>query len=81
MKEHESIFDFNIRLRDITNTLFILWEKMYEENLVRKILRSLPRKFDMNITSIKESQDLTIMKVAELISYLQKFEFSVSDKS
>lgn len=41
---------------------------MYEEKLVRKILRSIPRKFDMKVTTIEEVQDLSILKVDEPIS-------------
>jgi hypothetical protein len=57
MYEDKSIFDFNIGLRDITNTSFTLGEKMSEEKLVRKILRSQPKKFDIKVTSIEEAQD------------------------
>lgn len=55
MKEDESISDFNIRLRDITNTSFALGEKMYEEKLVWKIPISLPKKFNMKVTTIEET--------------------------
>jgi hypothetical protein len=55
--EDKSISDFNIRLRDTANTSFTLGEKMSEEKLVRKILRSLPKKFDMKVTTIEEAQD------------------------
>jgi hypothetical protein len=54
MYEDKSIFDFNIGLRDTTYTL---GEKMSEEKLVRKILRSQPKKFDIKVTSIEEAQD------------------------
>jgi hypothetical protein len=57
MYEDKSIFDFNIGLHDTTNTSFTLGEKMSEEKLVRKILRSQPKKFDIKVTSIEEAQD------------------------
>jgi hypothetical protein len=43
MDEDETIYEFNRRHRDIADTSFALGEKMFEEKLVRKILRSLPR--------------------------------------
>jgi len=36
---------------------------MFEEKLVRKILRSLPKNFDTKVTSIEEAQDIKNMKV------------------
>ncbi|MCI44710.1 gag-pol polyprotein, partial [Trifolium medium] len=67
MEEDETILEFNAKLRDLANTSFALSEKMSEEKLVRKILRSLPKRFNMKITAIEESQDLSTMKVDELI--------------
>jgi hypothetical protein len=55
MDEDETISKFNTRLRDIGNSSFALGEKMPEEKLARKILRSLPKRFNMKVTAIKES--------------------------
>lgn len=73
MNKDESISEFNIRLRDIDNTSFVLREKMSEENMARKILRSLPKKYDMKVATIEESQYLISIKVYELIGFLQTF--------
>lgn len=70
MKEDKSIFDFNIHLRDKAHTTFALGEKMYEEKMVRKIPRSLPKKFDMKVTAIEEAKDLRNIIVYELICAL-----------
>jgi hypothetical protein len=42
----ETISEFNTRLRDISNSSFALGEKMSEKKLARKILRSLPKRFN-----------------------------------
>lgn len=81
MMKDESISDFNIRLCDISNNSFSLGEKMSEEKLVRKILRYLPQKIDMKVTTIEEAQDLSTLKVDELIGSLQTFEFSINGRS
>ncbi|XP_058784264.1 uncharacterized protein LOC131659038 [Vicia villosa] len=52
---------------------------MSEEKLVRKILRSLPKIFAMKVTAIDEAQDISKMKVDELIGSIQTFEMSISD--
>ncbi|MCI03070.1 gag-pol polyprotein, partial [Trifolium medium] len=53
---------------------------MSEKKLARKILRSLPKRFDMKVTAIEESQGLSTMKVGELIGSLQTFEMALNDR-
>ena len=53
---------------------------MLEEKLVRKILRSLPKRFAMKVTTIEEAQDFSAMQVDELIGSLQTFEMNLNDK-
>ncbi|MCI09416.1 gag-pol polyprotein, partial [Trifolium medium] len=43
MKDDETIHDFHMNVMDIANSSESLGEKMPEEKLVRKILRSLPK--------------------------------------
>jgi hypothetical protein len=71
MKEDESVHE---RFYVIANQFDILGEKLSEEKLVRKIFRSLPKKFDMKVTTIEEAQDICSMKANELIGSLQTFE-------
>jgi len=49
---------------------------MSDEKLVRKILRSLPKTFDIKETAIEEAQDISSTKVDELIGSLQTFELA-----
>ncbi|XP_050895145.1 uncharacterized protein LOC127101741 [Lathyrus oleraceus] len=81
MKDDECIHDFHMNILDIFNLSSALGEKMLEEKLVKKILRYLPKKFDMNVTTIEEAQDICNMKVEELIGSLQTFELAISDRS
>ncbi|KAK2362825.1 gag-protease polyprotein [Trifolium repens] len=80
MEDDETILEFNTRVRDIANSCFALGEKIPEEKLARKILRSLPKRFSMKVTAIEESQDLSTMKVDELIGSLQTFEMTFEDR-
>src|SRR4051812_35927638 len=80
MRDDESIKDFHMNLLDIANTSGALGEKMSDEKLVRKILRSLPKRFDMKVTAIEEAQDISSMKVEELIGSLQTFEMGINEK-
>src|SRR3954468_9997438 len=81
MRDDESIKDFYMNLLDIANTSGALGEKMSDEKLVRKILRSLPKRFDMKVTAIEEAQDISKMKVEELIGSLQTFETGINENS
>lgn len=54
---------------------------MSKEKMAKKILRSLPKKFDMKATIIEEAQDLGNIKFNELIGSLRTFEMTLNDKS
>ncbi|GAA0149839.1 hypothetical protein LIER_08918 [Lithospermum erythrorhizon] len=52
---------------------------MSNEKLVRKILMTLTRKFAHKVTATEEAQDLTTMRVDELMDNLTTFEMSLDD--
>ena len=79
MKKDETIHDYYMNVLDIANSFDLLGEKLSDEKLVRKILRSLPKRFDMMVTSIEEAQDISSMQVDELIGSLQNFELVVDN--
>ena len=54
MIEEQTIAEFHMQIRDIANTSFSLGEKMSDEKLVRRILRSLPKRFAMKVTQVKK---------------------------
>ncbi|KAK2382487.1 gag-protease polyprotein [Trifolium repens] len=81
MKEEETIYDFHMNVLDLAaNSSDSLGERLSDEKLVRKILRSLPKRFDMKVTAIEEAQDIASMKVEEVVGSLQTFEMNFSDK-
>lgn len=80
MKEDENIQDFHMNTLDMANSFDSLGEKMSDEKLVRKILRSLPKRFDMKVTTIEEAQNISSMKVDELIGSLQNFEIVINNR-
>ncbi|KAK2362866.1 gag-protease polyprotein [Trifolium repens] len=54
---------------------------MPNEKLARKILRSLPKRFDMKVTTIEEAQDIATMKVEELIGSLLTCEVVINERT
>ncbi|XP_050881216.1 uncharacterized protein LOC127084755 [Lathyrus oleraceus] len=81
MKEDENIHEFHMNILEIANASGALGEKMSDEKPVRKILRSLPKRFAMKVTTIEESQDISNMRVDELIGSLQTFDMGMCDGS
>ncbi len=81
MKEDETVHDFHMTILDYANTFDSLGEKLLEERMVRKMLRSLPKKFDMKVTAIEEFRDLSDIKLDELVGSLQTYEMSANERA
>jgi len=81
MLEDENKQDYYLNILDISNAFDSLGEKISNEKLVRKILRSLPKRFDMKVTAVEEAQDISSLKVDELIGSLQNFEITVNSRT
>ncbi|CAJ2644227.1 unnamed protein product [Trifolium pratense] len=80
MKEEETIHDFHMNILEFANSFDALGEPISDEKLVSKILRSLPKRFDMKVTAIEESQDLATIQVDELIGSLQTYELGMNQR-
>ncbi|KAA0066292.1 gag-pol polyprotein [Cucumis melo var. makuwa] len=80
MTKDESVSEYNERVLEIANDSLLLGEKISESKIVRKVLRSLPRKFDMKVTVIEEAQDMTILKLDELFGSLLTSEMAMSNR-
>lgn len=53
---------------------------MLDEKLVRKILRSLSKRSNIKVIAIKETQNISTMKVYEFINFLLTFGMTIDDK-
>ncbi|MFW5439018.1 hypothetical protein, partial [Paenibacillus apiarius] len=70
MKDGETIYDMFTRFTDIVNKVKSLGKQYEPDEMVRKILRSLPVDWDSKITAIEESHDLTKMTLDHLVGNL-----------
>ncbi|KAJ9702803.1 hypothetical protein PVL29_004509 [Vitis rotundifolia] len=68
MDDHETFGEFNAKLMDIVNSSFNLGEPISNSKVVRKILRSLPKRFRAKVTAIEESKDVDSLKIDELVA-------------
>ncbi|CAM8948120.1 unnamed protein product [Rhodiola kirilowii] len=81
MQEDETIADFNTRILDIANKAFAVGEPMTEETLVRKVLRSLTKRFAMKALAVKEANDVKNMRLDELMGSLQTHEMDMNEEA
>ena len=78
MEEDESFDEFYAKLKDIVNSAFNLGETILEPKIVRKVLRSLLKRFHAKITTIEESKDIDKLPLIELVGNLQTYELGLS---
>ena len=70
IEEDKSFDEIYAKLKDIVNSAFNLGETIPEPKIVRKVLRSLPKRFHAKITTIEESKDIDKIPLIELVGNL-----------
>ena len=78
IEEDESFDEFYDKLKDMVNSAFNLRETIPEPKVVRKVLRSLPKRFHAKIITIKESKDIVKIPLTELVGNLQTYELGLT---
>ncbi|KAG9446389.1 hypothetical protein H6P81_012517 [Aristolochia fimbriata] len=76
MREDESILEYEGKIRDIANQSAALGDKIPQNRLVRKVLRSLSSKFKIKRVAIEEYKVIDNMTLDELIGSLKTFEMN-----
>jgi hypothetical protein len=61
----------------LRNSMVSLGKTVLDVKHIQKVLRSLPERFRIKVTTIEESKDLDSMKIEELVGSLQSYEFSL----
>ena len=70
MEEDELFDEFYAKLKEIMNLAFNLGETIPEPKIVRKVLRSLLKRFHAKITAIEELKDIDQILLTELVGNL-----------
>ena len=70
MKKDESFDEFYAKLKDIVDSTFNLGETIPEPKIVRKVLKSLSKRFHAKIIVIEESKDVDKIPLTELVGNL-----------
>ena len=77
MEANETISQMFTRFTDIINGLKSLGKIYTNVEMVRKILRCLPRSWSPKVTAIEEAKDLTKMSLDELLGSLMTHEITM----
>ena len=78
MEEDESFDEFYAKLKDIVNSAFNLGETIPEPKIVRKVLKSLPKRFHAKISTIEELKDIDKIPLTKLVANLQTYELGLT---
>jgi len=77
MLETDCFDEFYESLSDIVNTSFNLLEPIPDARVVKKILRSLPKRFIPKVTVLNTLGNLSRLKLKELVGDLQTYEIDM----
>ena len=77
MEEDEIFDEFYAKLKDIVNCALNLGESIAKSKIVRKILRSLPKRFHAKIIVIEEVEDIDQIPLTKLLGNLQTYEMGL----
>ena len=77
MNEDEIVSKYFLRIEETVNAMKGLGEKFDEAFLVRKILRSLPKRFNLKFLAIEELSDLKTLPIDQLIGILTAYEMRI----
>jgi hypothetical protein len=67
MLEDETFGEFYTKISNLRNSMVSLGKQISDVKLIQKILRSLPERFRIKVTTIEESKNLEEMKIKELV--------------
>ena len=81
MDPNETISAMFTRFTDIINGLKCLGRNYSNADLVQKILRSLPDKWDPKVTAIQEAKDLNTLPLDELMGSLITHELTLQHRN
>ena len=77
MEENQTFDEFYAKLKDIVNSTFNLRKSIVELKIIRIILRSLPVRFHVKITTIEEVKDIDQIPLTEFVRNLQTYEMGL----
>jgi hypothetical protein len=81
MEESEDITTYFLCIDEVVNTMRGLGETIENGIIVKKVLRSLPARFDPKISSLEERTDIATLLMDELQRILTSYEMRTSNEN
>jgi hypothetical protein len=81
MEESEDISTYFIHIDEVDNTMRGLGETINNNIIVKKVLRSLPARFDSKISTLEERTNLDTLEMDELHVILTTYEMRTSSEN
>jgi hypothetical protein len=81
MEEYEDITTYFLRIDEVVNTMRGLGETVENVIIVKKVLRSLPARFDPKISALEERTDIATLLMDELQGILTTYEMRTSNEN
>jgi hypothetical protein len=82
MKEEENIVEYLHRVYEVVNSIKAAREELTDKPIVKNILRSLPMRYDANISTIEDKPDLDTLTIDQLHGIFAAYEMRIgNDKS
>jgi hypothetical protein len=78
MKDNESVDTFMTQVMNVVNQLRQYGDDIETKRVIEKVLRSLPKKFELAVVPIEEFKDLSLMQIDELSGSLVSHESRIS---
>ena len=74
MKEQENIVEYLLRVDEIVNSIRGIGGEIKEKEVVDKVLRTHPMKYDSKVSSLEELDDIKLMTIDELHGIFTSYE-------
>ncbi|RVW16789.1 hypothetical protein CK203_076464 [Vitis vinifera] len=74
MRESDAVKDYAAQLLSIADKVRLLGKEFSNEKIVQKILVTLPEKYEVTISSLENSKDLSTISLTELLHSLEAVE-------
>lgn len=79
MEENETIVDYFDKIQEHVIAMRVYKDSITNQQVVDKILRTLPLRFDHVVVVIEEMKDLNVMDIEELQHSLKAHEFQINE--
>ncbi|KZV56849.1 hypothetical protein F511_17022 [Dorcoceras hygrometricum] len=81
MKDGETMAEFDERFSAVVIELNSLGKEYSNRELVLKVMRALPKEWDVKTMAMRESKDLNKMELHDLFANLKAYEFELETRS